>query len=110
MSDEYEFGEEPNWRGHEPSTSEHDSSLNVVSLLAKSEVRITRLDLVVPFSHDPSKSYKAGTIYEESPGTWKIENFSGKFNSSSEAMWFLAETIDMQRTQMLNDEFQKEIG
>jgi hypothetical protein len=109
MSDEYEYGTEPDWRGHDASASEHDFDASVKDLLSKCQIRITRCELLVPFAHNSAQCYRGGIVYEVRPGDWRIEDRPGRFKNAAEALAFLAESIEIDRHKMLNEEFQKDV-
>lgn len=98
LNDAYEYGEEPDWRGEEESNE-------LIQLLEKCDLQCTSFKLLVPFTHDPSKSYVGGKIHQDAGHYWRIEGQSQKFKSSAEAVTYLLETIELKRHQMLNEEF-----
>jgi hypothetical protein len=106
----YEFGEEPNWREEpEPETPVDEFEKNVKDLISKSAVRCTRLQLLVPFAHDPDNKYVGGTIYLDDSHYWRIEGKDQAYGNSQEALYQLAQSIELSRINMINEEF-KESG
>ena len=115
--DEYEYGEEPNWRDEiyqaaqkhnlkkNPADSEHDFAKTCIDLIKKSSVLCTRYQLLVPFAHDSSKQYVGGVIYLDSSRYWRVEGDPEKFKSSEDAIMHLAIKIELNRHIMVNEAF-----
>ena len=106
------FCEAP-WKEHpevSPGLDAPDGIPSHLELMLKMQVRATRYEITLPFSHDPKNHYVAATIYEGLDRRWYSEGMNSKFKDSNEAIVEVVTMADQRRLQMLNEEFEKEFG
>lgn len=106
MSDEYEYGEEPDWRGEiEIPANLSPTSRNIVETLLQTVARPTRYEIWAPFACNPEQKFLLGVIYEGEGRYWYIEGQDGKFHTGDDAVHQMMENLEIKRQAMLNDEF-----
>jgi len=104
--------EEP-WKEHPealPGVNLPNGPPGYIDLLKKVALIPTKYNVVLPFAHDPKNSYIEAKIYEDEGHYWRIEGRTSKFKLASDAVLEVVQTADIRRTQMLNEEFEKEFG
>lgn len=81
-----------------------------LDLLSKTEVRGTRMEVVLPMLAKPDSSYVEAVVYEGPGRYWYIEGRPGKFKDSKAAIREVVQFADLKRHKALNDAFEKEFG
>ena len=102
--------EEP-WVDHSKALRGLDSPPPAwLDLLGKIELRMTRMDVVLPMPGDPRQKYIEATIYEDESRYWRIEGRSVKFKNRDEAIREVVQFADLRRLKQMNEAFEKEFG
>lgn len=81
-----------------------------LDLLTKAKVNVKRLEVTLPYAHDPKNYYVEAEIYEGPGRYWHIEGRSCKFKDQIDALIEVVKTADMRRLQLLNKEFEELFG
>lgn len=79
-------------------------------LLEKTQIKVTKFDVLLPMPGDPSQCLVEASIYRDKNYYWYVEGNDRKFKYYQDALYYVVEMAEARRHALLNKEFEEKFG